>query len=165
MDRWIDTTGGPHIIIEEKLRSKWRGVENSHYEKACEVDGYQGYIMLDGISAVILGDMPGSAKFYSTDQSNFSCVCWVAADSEKEVEEKYFGVGNALPPDAETMQVEFDSGQIALFDSSYPGDEADIAVLTIQPGRYNVYSFPILESTDEGTLIIIVHRFERIGEG
>jgi hypothetical protein len=62
--RWIETYGGPHLLLAEELRFCWRGIEGwddhndpkdlSDYARACRVKTWLGTLPCNGGTALVL---------------------------------------------------------------------------------------------------------------
>ena len=55
---WIESAGGPLVVLPRSLRSAWMGVAADDYDAACSVDGYLGLLRRPWGDALVLGDEP-----------------------------------------------------------------------------------------------------------
>ena len=80
---WIDSAGGPLILMERAALAFWGGCFSgggsdfeSDYERACAVDAYAGVIQVEGRSALVLGDEPCETTVWRVAQGNDVIVRW-----------------------------------------------------------------------------------------
>ncbi|WP_026401024.1 Imm21 family immunity protein [Actinomadura rifamycini] len=141
---WVESGGGPLVVVPEALLVRWAGAEGDgpeetwgDYGRACAVDGYIGLVPVGAGHALVLGDEPATTT-YLPDERAF--LRWSAADSEA-----------ALVAAAETAlrssvrwdeELTWDAGGPAvLFDSAYPGPEpgpGDRLRVELPPGPHRV---------------------------
>jgi hypothetical protein len=137
---WVESGGGPLVVVPETVLSFWAGADGedmaTDYDRACEVDGYVGLLPVGDSVALVLGDEPASTA-YLPDQGTF--VRWSAANSEDELLAE---VPAALAAAVWENEVRWNvPGPVVLFDSAWPGDEADRAEhlrVPLEPGPYAV---------------------------
>lgn len=150
--RWIDTNGGPHLLLAEEQLGDWRGVEGyrdradlSDYARACRITSWIGTITCGtGVALVLSGDVGPIAWIPNAAGHGGFLVQWIGVDDEQQIETALRSEELAkllLSPEAET--VEFDAGttgMMRLFDSTDPGDNmrGDSQVLSLRPGRYRM---------------------------
>jgi hypothetical protein len=89
---WIDTTGGPHVLIPKELVVHWKGVigwfdnaslqDQSDYARACRVSGWLGLVPCGAGSAVVLSGDVGRMAWLPEIQS---LVLWIAGDGENYI--------------------------------------------------------------------------------
>ncbi|WP_405598219.1 MULTISPECIES: Imm21 family immunity protein [unclassified Streptomyces] len=136
---WIESGGGPLIVIPEASLSAWRGADGDDwddYDRACGVDGHVGLIAVGQSHALVLGFDPASTAFLP---SAGAFVRWIAADSEDEL---LGSVDAALASAVWEETVMWDvPGPVVLFDSAWPGGEAhedERLRVEVAAGRYRV---------------------------
>src|SRR5690242_20715802 len=137
---WVESGGGPLVAVPEAVLPFWAGADGedlaTDYDRACEVDGYVGLLPVGDSAALVLGDEPASTSFLP-DHDTF--VRWRAANSEEEL---LAGVPAALATAVWENEVRWDvSGPVVLFDSAWPGREADGTErlrIALEPGGYAV---------------------------
>lgn len=64
--KWIESEGGPYIVVPASLVPAWQGVEGDDYDAACEIDDYLGLVTFGtGNKAVglVVADEPLPATF------------------------------------------------------------------------------------------------------
>ena len=153
--RWIETLGGPHLLLVEELLPFWRGNEgwNKHnnasdtsdYARACRVKTWLGLIACDGGMALVLsGDVGAIAWLPSRDCCGGFLVQWIGVNKENDIEPalKSREMKDILSnPNVEKVKFSTGhSGLIRLIDSVFPGNQlsAGNEVLELQPGEYSI---------------------------
>lgn len=58
MPRWIESAGGPLVVVPAASRACWMGASSRDYGDACVVDEYLGLLSLDWGAVLVLGDEP-----------------------------------------------------------------------------------------------------------
>ena len=160
---WIESTGGPLILVEAPLVSDWGGHESgsvigvTDYERACRVTGYIGRVDVGIGQAIVLGDQPYATTWWCpNDHDTGLLVRWGCADGEEEVLE---ALAN-LPKDGwEKANVDVDIAYetLLLFDSAFPGYDVGASIpIHLSRGHYRLETldFEPNERTE-----LIVHRF------
>jgi hypothetical protein len=153
--RWIDTTGGPHVLLAEELLSHWRGIEGafdhrdphdlSDYARACRVTSWLGTITCGtGIAVVLSGDAGPIAWMPNAAGHSGFLVQWIGVDDEQQIESALQSEELAsllVSPDAETIEFHVGApGRMRLFDSAESGDDmkGDSLELHLSPGCYRM---------------------------
>ncbi|GIF48799.1 beta-phosphoglucomutase-like phosphatase (HAD superfamily) [Asanoa ferruginea] len=156
---WIDSTGGPLVVVPTSVLPQWRGtgayfLANSDsddwgdYGRACAVNGYAGLIPVGDVQALVLADEP-AATTYLADRRAF--VRWIHARSEEEL----IGLvpqaieAAAWEPVGEWVVTE----PVEMLDSALAGTEEPRLAITVAPGTYQVRSAYI--APDQETAMVI----------
>lgn len=137
--KWVNSGGGPLIVIPVEIAHYWRGCEtgmpltgdratiwetvrmNTDYGRACGVDDYLGVLNVGPGECLVLADELMQTTILPTN-ADALIVRWIYAESEAEVVRAV----RSVPEDVwETTQhrVDVGSGGLLLFDSAYPGDD------------------------------------------
>ena len=121
---WVESGGGPLIAVPEVVLPFWAGADSEEldtdYDRACEVSGYAGLLPVGDSAALVLGDEP-AATSYLPEHTTF--VRWSAADSERDLLAR---VPAALETAVWEQELRWEvPGPVVLFDSAWPGGEAD----------------------------------------
>ncbi|MFD4609627.1 MULTISPECIES: Imm21 family immunity protein [unclassified Streptomyces] len=152
---WLETEGGPFIVVPRTSLSHWSGTEGD-YDRACEVMDFAGVLALpDGAEALVLGDEPLSTAYLPAHRV---LVRWYYAESEEGVADIIrAGLANAEWEEGPVLST---TGELVMFDAAYFGTEvgtlADSTTLELAAGRYRVDSTSI-EPNDLTSFR--VHRF------
>ena len=125
---WIESGGGPLMLMQEALASDWRGVKTSSlshsatdYQRACDVQDEIGVIAVGSGQAVVLGDEPDRTAVLLED-GNLLILRWRWAESEGEL---LSTMRDGLEDVRFTESGRFSTkaGRHLLFDSAYAGSE------------------------------------------
>ncbi|MFJ4703047.1 Imm21 family immunity protein [Streptomyces sp. NPDC088768] len=152
---WLETEGGPFIVVPHTALSHWSGTEGD-YDRACEVMDLVGVLELpDGAEALVLGDEPLSTAYLPEHRV---LVRWCYAESEEGVAEIILaGIPTAKWDEGPVLSI---TGELVMFDAAYFGAEVgtltDSTVLELGAGRCRVDSASI--EPDQLTSFR-VHRF------
>lgn len=153
--RWIETAGGPHLLVAEELLPYWRGTEGWHdhtnpkdqsdYARACKINSWLGTISChDGTAVVLSGEAGPIAWMPAADNESGRLVQWIGVDDEKQID---IALGSEelkrLLGDPDVENIEFQtghSGVMRLFDSVYSGLElrGDSQLLALRRGGYRI---------------------------
>lgn len=160
---WIESSGGPLILIERELVSSWGGdniSENkyfaSDYDRACSVDDYAAKISIASGSAVIIADEPCRTAIIQRSETECIVVRWKWALCEADIIEAVSKAEDQAFPNAEYFTIEFNSGKFIIFDAVLKGDEVmERLEGNLTPGIYKF--FTRIVSSDENTCAIL-HR-------
>ncbi|MFF9870011.1 Imm21 family immunity protein [Streptomyces sp. NPDC013953] len=155
---WIESGGGPLIVVPEQVLTSWQGCDfesttnDDDYGRACEVEGYLGVIPVAHAQALVLGE-PWPATYVP----KHGCfVCWIAADSEDAM---LGSVEQAIGEASWEAEVLWEvPGPVVLLHSGLPGvpgpdaefDELDRLRIDLEVGRYLVraaYATPAPRTT------------------
>lgn len=150
---WIETTGGPHLLIPFEKLPFWRGIEGwrnhqgpedqSDYARACRVNTWLGSIVCgDGAAIVFSGDV-GDVAWYASDRGDRGhFVQWLGVDDERLIDLALRAPqlrDDLCGADAERLEFKTGtSGVMWLIDASDPGDDLQGNHLTVvlRPGKY-----------------------------
>ncbi len=173
---WVNTTGGPHLVIPERYASAWEGgvapangrvVEAAFrcnpegpatdYDRACDVRGWLGVIPVGRGQALVLSGDNTQATYYRWGRGHF-LLRWLYAESETKLLDHFHDVQARLPVE-EAAGFWHPGGMVYLMDSTdLPGrwlvEHTDFQ---LPRGRYRVLTS---HSETEETYIII-HRLQR----
>lgn len=159
---WIESTGGPLLLLERELLPYWHGIlENgvtgTDYDRACRIADYVGAIEVGPGVGLILGEEPFSTTWWqSEDLLNSFLVRWVCAEDEAKVRAVLSSLSSGNQWQPTDVRILVDS-ELILFDSSCPGtDIDDYLTIKIAAGRYTVET---LYYSPNDELSLILHRF------
>jgi Immunity protein 21 len=173
---WINTTGGPHLVVPEKHAAHWegvsepshgRGVQSKHrfdktgpatdYDRACDVTGWLGVIRVGRGRGVVLADMPMSAAYYPWQRRHF-ILRWHYAPSEAALLAFFRSTVGGLVPEAE-VRFRHPGGRLVLLDSSdTPKDWlGEHSAFELPAGFYRVTA----ARAEAGECSVVVHEWQR----
>lgn len=164
--KWVNSAGGPLLLLEERLLPDWKGHDfaptghggRTDYERACDVDDYVGLIEVGAGRALVLGDEPMQTTWSPSRGAGGVLIRWQWADSEASAVNSVGGVPEeSWEPTGLTLQV---SGRgLLLFDSANPGDDPGEGLsIQLEPGTYEVAT--ALCQPDAATSLVL-HRLVR----
>ncbi|WP_225803162.1 Imm21 family immunity protein [Streptomyces sp. NK15101] len=161
---WIESEGGPVIVLEEALRHLWGGYTNSDYDNACEVDGYAGLVPFEEPAApgpaLAINDIPAPTTYM---EEFGAIVQWIAAPSDSRIVE-VVRAGIDVVDAWEDGPIVRVNGRLSLFDAALPGTEAgadELLLMEIEPGAYRLKTADIESAS--GTCAR-VHKLDRLIE-
>ncbi|WP_405594387.1 immunity 21 family protein [Streptomyces sp. NBC_01410] len=158
---WVDSMGGPLIVIPVSALGAWRGSTGSgmvagdatdadDYDRACAVDDLAGAIAVggSGVQALVLGDEPATSCYLPEHRA---FLRWLAADSADGLK----AAAEAVLADPATRWEECGTwvtdGPAVLMDSAEAGAELNVeypgggmpaqAPVPLPAGRWRVRAF------------------------
>lgn len=161
--RWVESGGGPLLLLPEPLLAEWHGAEgpsteHTDYERACAVQDYLASIPVGRGVGLVLGDEPlTTAWLPARGGRGGTLVRWVHAPDDAAVlaaltEE----VGAPMPGQAGVaLPVR---APLVLFDSAYAGRDLppDRLRIELPPGDYLVET---LSLHPDPAVSLLLHRF------
>lgn len=160
---WIESAGGPLLILEERLLHYWHGCFSTledaltDYERACSVDDYIGAIAVASGQGIVLGDEPFStARWPSPDLDHSLLVRWVFAENEAAITQAL----ENLPDKAwQRTDVEFwvSNDKLILFDAACSGNDIDERLVIEIPEGW--YAAETMHYQPNEQTSLILHRF------
>ena len=158
--KWIESGGGPFILVPTDHLPEWRGIDagpsedETDYDRACEISDDIGILEVGGTHAVVFGDEPFRTTWVPNEKGGGFVVRWVYADNENSVT-NYIAQGGLerVVTDA-GVSVRL-NGPCVLFDAAEPGDDirAESIAIGFSPGRYVVKS-ALVDVSPEVRLLI-----------
>ncbi|CAL9325002.1 Imm21 family immunity protein [Streptomyces sp. SudanB91_2054] len=139
---WLDTEGGPFIVVPRTALAHWSGTEGD-YDRACEVMDFVGVLeLLGGAEALVLGEEPLSTAYLPEHRA---LVRWHYAESGKGVADIIrTGLPNAEWEEGPVLST---TGELVMFDAAYFGTKVgtltDSTTVDLAAGRYRVESAAI----------------------
>lgn len=155
---WIESAGGPLLLLEEHLLSHWHGIETDDYDRACGIDDYLGLLDVGSGRALVLGEEPMSTAWLS-EPGMF--VRWQYADDNESVEEAIADLSKASW-EATAIVVDVTDSSLVLFDAACSGEDPDCnrsgckLNIALKEKRYLIETAHY--TPDENTALIL-HRF------
>ncbi len=163
---WINSEGGPLLLLSENHISKWLGVvehneEESDYDRACRVDDYVGLVEVDGGYGLVFDDEPLQTTWLE-QMAGYSGVFirWRYAKNEISILREIERVPEFVFRSSEIMFVTNCSKHF-LFDAALSGlnlQSNDFLIVTLNPGKYKIQT-GLFQPNKETAMIL--HRFVR----
>jgi len=161
---WIDSTGGPFIVMEEAKAPLWNGIWNglnedgvwdgehsSDYDLACQCEGYVGKLTLYGTDVLVLSDEPLSTTVALSDDQ-LLIVRWNWAESKASALEAIQQIDCNAATIIEKLVVDWVNQHLVLFDSSDRFDPAQCLRFSTDQGAHEVATF-VYQPTPETSLL------------
>jgi hypothetical protein len=175
---WIESQGGPLLVVEESLLLLWEGADApsegrlvqaesraspagipTDYDRACDVRRVIGQIEIGGHPSLVLAGEPLPSTWWpDPTQNGGTIVRWRYANSEDEIANALAGVSNELfMGQALHMSV---NEPLVMFDAAMPGHDIVSPHLRfeISHGQYAVQTATY--EPDSSTSLLL-HRFVR----
>jgi len=160
--QWIESTGGPLLLIEKNLLPAWCGYRFKEegvltdYERACKVLDYVGKVRIDDGYGLVLGEEPFATTWYQPNSPGIGLIVrWVCAENETAVINALYNLPD-VPWEQTGVSLDLTTGDLILFDSSLPGTDIDDWLnLTVPRGSYSVET---LHFQPDKQTSLILHR-------
>ncbi|MEU8923980.1 Imm21 family immunity protein [Kitasatospora sp. NPDC048545] len=156
---WIDSEGGPLVLVPGTVLGAWTGCAGSDYDRACGIDDHIGLLDVGRTQALVLGDEPASTTCLPEQGL---LLRWVAAETEEAV---LAAVPRALRRAAwgPASTREVPDGPVYLFDAGWTGEEsaAEGRLRLDLPTRRHRVRAALVEPDEETTVVLV--RLEPLG--
>jgi hypothetical protein len=181
--KWIDSAGGPLILISDKSYNLWSGIlkrssyldskiedaddflnaDVADYGKACLVQEYLGIVDIGNDTALVLGDEPLLTTVFHSVDNRVVIARWYYGE-DKELVDNYLKTIdlNSIDNWEFALTLKLSSDRQYLFDSAFSASMLDKGAneclsLNIKQGDYKIWT-SIYEPDDKTKLII--HKFD-----
>ena len=159
--QWIQSGGGPLILLPTELLESWGGARNEDYLRACGVIDEISEIRVGSGVGLVLGDEPHQTSWLA-DADGGMLVRWAYADDERDVWTAVGGIAVSDFDRSEELSVTIgDLGGCVLLDSADPGNalRSEHLEVALRAGTYSVRTahFDPNRSTR-----VLVHRLKRM---
>lgn len=125
---WIESTGGPFVMVPCSKVRLWRGVQSDDYAAACTVEAYVGMVERAWGQVLILNDEPLRTAITSTE-SGLAIVRWMYAPSAYDLLEAVKSFVADPEQAVERSSFTFLDEPYLIFDSSSTGGDAQSLTL------------------------------------
>ena len=155
---WIESNGGPLILLEGRLLGEWEGTDPpsngrvvqasfrwqgegpaTDYDRACDVKGWLGLVPVGDGHGLVLNDEPLPTTVWRPDPADpVMLLRWEYAEIDGDVARHLEDTRGAMwqPWEKELLVKETEP---LLFDSAFPGTEAyERRVVPLPPGPYGI---------------------------
>jgi hypothetical protein len=155
---WIESAGGPLVVLPASVSADWKGVAADDYDEACGVEEYLGLLTREWGHVLVLGDEPLRTAVVKRPEGP-AIVRWMYAPSAEELLDAALKVDlDAMRP-VETITVGLRNGPYAIFDSGADGSSAKRLEFTPPPGARMIRTYVAKDDAKE--IGMILHRFGR----
>jgi len=189
--RWLESNGGPLLLVPGEHLPSWEGTEPpsdgrqidaqfrwngqdapaTDYDRACDVQGYLGLLDIGAGQGIVLGDEPLGTAWQasavageSDDATSGILIRWVYATSEAEVMEALTHVPETAWRD-DGLLLSVGREPLYLLDAAYAGSELEgdnHLTIELLPGRY---SMATAEYEPDSHTSLLLHRLTRRSSG
>jgi len=161
LSKWIESDGGPLILMEKHVSVLWEGHSYTDttsnvtdYDRACEIEDYLGLLDVGHSKALVMNDEPLSTACWKIDSETIVFVRWVWAKDERVVP----GILSQVPEvdrwENTGIEIGFAHEELILFDSAYRADEVeDFLLIQLPKGEYTVKTL-LFEPDANASLIL-----------
>jgi hypothetical protein len=163
--QWIDSGGGPLLLLEEHLLGYWKGFNFSKqhpdfvtdYDFACEIDDYLGVIEVGPGYGLVLGGEPMSTAWLPfSDTKNGLLIRWMFAENENAVTNAVNDL-QSVTWQKTGIEIDFSGDRLILFDSACAGSQVGEKLeIKISEGRYSAETAHHQPNKETS---LILHRF------
>lgn len=165
--RWIESGGGPLILIGKSFLNEWGGCDKSSdpnygsdYDRACNTHEYAELISIPSGEAIILGDEPNRTTVMRRSGEEAIIVRWRWAPNEEELFKHFEKINENLFKEADCLRLRITDDEVDIFDSSFSGVAAvDMLTVELTPGEYTLST--IMYEPDSDTCLLL-HRLRRL---
>lgn len=155
---WIESAGGPLVVIPRSMSGNWKGIASDDYNQACGVENYLGLVTREWGDVLILGDEPLRTAVVARSKGP-AIVRWMYAPNE----DRLLDVAVTADLDGiwpvETLSVRLLDEPYVIFDSGANDSTAPRLEFTPPPGSRPVHTYIIKDPGHEVRLIL--HDFGR----
>ncbi|MBX3442380.1 MAG: hypothetical protein KF774_08225 [Planctomyces sp.] len=167
--RWIESGGGPLILIPAKALADWKGdsqdddsdCEFTDYGRACQVYEYVGVVDCGPRQAAVVVAEPGPTTWLPFGFSGGVIAKWTYAPGRDEADAALLrlkdpGVLKSIRWDLGSVEVEVDCDTMLLFDSALDRERLraeDCFEIPVVPGRVKVGA-AIYEPTSDLSFVL-----------
>jgi hypothetical protein len=163
---WIESHGGPLILLDKQWLPSWRGYPNptlpfaesgNDYARACAIDTLLGSLAVGSGYALVLGDEPlATAWCPQPERDGGIIIRWRFAPGEAVIVAALSQLMSVVW-ESSILALHLPSGQAVLFDAAYSGEDIEASLsLYLAPGLYHVDSAEYAPDPETGLLL---HRF------
>jgi hypothetical protein len=151
MENWLETEGSPFIIIEEIDLMKWDSINN--YKIICTAKNYAEKMNIKNKDILVFGDeaMPLKLINYGDEIIIFR---WVYAPDEITVEETIKTLNYKMIPIIETVSINWNTNNLALFDAIKDNNEIENEYIKINT-KNKKWEINTMEYKNDSVNIII----------
>lgn len=154
--KWIESAGGPLVVVPRAVRGNWKGIDADDYKEACEVAEYLGLLTREWGPVLVLGDEPMRTAVVQRTEGQ-AIVRWMYAPTEEQLMDAALKVDlNAQRP-VEMLAVALRDEPHVIFDSGADGTNAAVVEFAPPPSTCMIRTYVI---KDDATGVgMIMHHF------
>lgn len=160
--KWIESGGGPLVLVAKPLISEWLGTKGSKdadsltdYQRACSVGEEIGTTSLCGSEVLVLGDEPDRTALIGISPKELLIVRWRWAESEESLVSGLIAEVDRLPF-AQSGAFSTIAGEHLLFDSACSGADTEQSLSTVMEATECIVETASFEP--DKSMFALVHR-------
>jgi hypothetical protein len=175
---WIESAGGPLLLLSEKNLGNWGGVfalvsgpaaaasyspggNPTDYDRACSVEGLIGLITIGAEEGVVFGGEPLQTAWLPRHAARGGMIVrWVFGESENE----FLDWTDKIPEEVFHLDgpCRFKGPRLFLFDAGLAGHNVktrpdEYLLIELEPGAYDIKT-AVYQPDDRTSMV--VHRFQ-----
>lgn len=154
---WVDSAGGPLVMMPRSRAPAWRGVTGDHYEEACQINDFAGVLAREWGDILVLDGEPLPTTWL-VRPDGLVIVRWVAANSEAELLEFATRWTPDHRPADERLAIRLLEEPYVIFDSGQPGESMEPLDIHPPAAARTLTSFYVKDEARE--ISFVLHRFE-----
>jgi hypothetical protein len=162
MTRWIESDGGPLVMLARSHADSWRGVMGGDYAEAYATEGYTGVVKRAWGDVVVLNDEPLSTAVIERPEGP-AIVRWIHAPEEALLLKVARGFNPKASSNKERLEVRFQPGPYLIMDSAR-ADAFREGIEVIPPPESTHLLTYVVEDAD-AQVAFVLHGFERSRHG
>jgi hypothetical protein len=152
---WVESSGGPLVMLPSRLASAWEGSKTNEYADACAVDDYVGVVARRWGKVIVLNDEPLRTTVLRT-ASGVVVVRWMYAPSADELLARATLFEADSAPVVERCSAVFGDEPYWIIDGARPGGSAPCVEFAPPAGAGEILT-QVVRDVDVG---FVIHRFE-----
>ena len=152
---WIDSAGGPFVVIPRSASATWKGIAAEDYDEACGVENYLGLLHREWGDVLVLGDEPLSTTIIQRAEGP-AIVRWMYAPTKDGVEDAALTVDLDKVRPVETLIVELRDEPYVIFDAAAEGAISERIEFVPPRGTRSIRTYVVRDNEKE--IGMIVHR-------
>ncbi|TSC31608.1 Imm21 family immunity protein [Corallococcus sp. Z5C101001] len=154
---WVESMGGPLVMLPGSMRSRWTGTACDDYRDACAIDGYAGVLKRDWGEVLVLGDEPLRTTVVERIDGP-AIVRWTCSPAEECLVDAALSFEANAHFVVERLVMTIRDESYVIVDSALRAEIAPGLELRIPPGTSRILTHIVREAGNE--VAFVLHRFE-----
>jgi hypothetical protein len=150
---WIESAGGPLVVVPALQVGRWMGVDGVDYDEACSVADYLGKLKRSWGDVIVLNDEPLRTAVLAL-RDGPAIVRWIHAPDETHL----ISFAQNTEPDesslVESLEVNIADGVYAIFDGASQGATAAKLTIAFPIGRRVVRTYLMRDKSGEVAILL-----------
>ncbi|BDM69390.1 hypothetical protein HEK616_28770 [Streptomyces nigrescens] len=141
--KWIESTGGPFVIVSATHAALWRGIEGEDYDEACLVEDYLGRVEFGPAAQKVPGIVVADEPLPATFLPDLQCLLqWSYAPSAEALIDGAHSSFDRIDDWHQGPVLDI-HGQLIMFDATVPGhslEQAETLPVPLPAGSYQFHT-------------------------